>query len=234
MSSNGIEVVYALLTNESSQVVILAIGAALAIFAAYRAFALGRALVVPSYRMRALWFGVLDVSIVVYIALYLASAVFSIVPFWLNDVITTLLGVIFFVWIDRTIEVTLGQDYFHRNTLRWRQLRKLFLVGAGVTLIESGIAYAFTSSAYSPLYLASIVLYTLTLGYAGAVLTVGAFRTTDIATKTHLRWIALTLVAIILANFLPYALSVTIVDVITYFFYRASRSLYLMGHLPGR
>ncbi len=234
MSGNGIDVLYYLLSTWYSQVLFLAVGSVLAIFAAYRSFTVSRALVVRSYRRRALWLGVVNISIVVFIVSYLTSIIFPVAPLVIGDSITTLLALIFFVWIDSTVNVALGQDYFHRDTLYWRRLRIPFWIGVGITLFVNAISYSYFSFSFSPLYLVSTILYAIMFGYAGAVLTVGALRTTDVTLRSHFRWIALGLLAATLYGFAPYALFVLVGDVTVYFFYRASRSLYPMGHLIGK
>jgi hypothetical protein len=175
-------------------------------------------------------------SFVGFIASYLTSAVFPILPYLANDVIGTVLGVVFFLWIDSTINVALSQDYFHRNTLYWRQLRIVFWIGVVFATIESGIIYAVpTDLSYgSPLYLTLFVSYAVLFGYAGAVLIVGGARTTDAAMKTHFRWIALGLGGAIFVIILPYALFPIVGDLILFAFYKASRSLYPVGHFKSR
>jgi hypothetical protein len=234
MPSNELDAVYSLVTSWPSEVAILAAGTALAVLAAYRSFTLGRAFAIPSYRSRALWLGVANLSFVAFIFSYLTSAVFQIIPFLVNDAIASAVSLVFFLWLDSTINVALGQDYFHRNTLYWKQLRIPFWILTAFAVIESSIAYAVASDISSPWYQVSIVSYSLVFGYAGAVLLVGGSRTTDMAMKTHFRWIALGLVGAILASFLPYPLFPISGVFILFTFYKATRSLYPVGHFEAK
>jgi hypothetical protein len=234
MSSSGADAVYSLITSWPFEVAIIAAASAVSILAAYRSFTLGRAFAIPSYRSRALWLGVANLSFVAFIMSYLTSQVFPVVPFLVNDAIASIVSLVLFLWINSTINVALGQDYFHRNTLYWRQLRIPFWIGVGFAIIESSIAYAVTSDFYNPLYLTSVLSNVVIFAYAGAVLVVGGARTTDAAMKTHFRWIALGLVGAILAGFLPYALFPIAGFFILVAFYKATRSLYPVGHLGAK
>jgi len=84
------------------------------------------------------------------------------------------------------------------------------------------------------LNLISVVSFALIFGYAGAVLVVGGARTTDTVMKTHFRWIALGLVGGILASLLPYALFPIAGVLILAAFYKATRSLYPVGHFEAK
>ena len=231
MPSDGIDAVYSLITSWPSEVAIIAVGTALAILAASRSFTLGRAFPIPIYRTRALWLGVANLSFVLFIISYLTSQVFPVVPFLVNDTIAAIVSLVFLLWLDSTINVALGQDYFHRNTLRWRQLRIPFWIVAIFATVESSIAYAVASDISSPWFQVSFVSYAFVFGYAGAVLIVGGTRTTDEAMKTHFRWIALGVVGAILVSLLPYALFPYGGVFILLAFYKATRSLYPVGHL---
>lgn len=232
MSVSGIDLLYSLLTDHISETIIVILDISLAAFAGYRSFVLSRALPVPSYRKRALWLGVLDLGIIAFLATFVPVVAFGTQYSLLSDLVSTTVGVIFFIWIVSTINVALSQDYFHRNTLHWKEFRWPFWVGVVIASVENSYVYAVTPDPQpTPLYISSIILTGLLFGYSSAVLAVGALRTTDTTMRTHFRWISLLLLAAIAIVVVPFQLFLYEGLVFTYIFYRATRSLYPIGRI---
>ena len=232
MSASGIDPLYSLLTGQVSQTILVIIDIALAAFAGYRSFVLSRALPVPSYRKRALWLGVLNLGIIAFLVTFVPVVSLGNQYSFLSDVVSTIVTVIFFIWIVSTINVALSQDYFHRNTLHWKEFRWPFWVGVVVATVENSYFYASTTLPQpSPLYFSSILLTGLLFGYSCAVLAVGALRTTDTTKRTHFRWISFVLLAAVAIVVVPFDFFLLTGLVVIYFLYRATRSLYPVGRI---
>ena len=90
-----------------------------------RAVQMGRGFVNRLYRGRAHWTAA--VMLLTIISLSISSiygnglGLVSTIPF-------AILVLVMFVFADRTIQVAVEMDFFHRNTLRWRLVRKLLYV----------------------------------------------------------------------------------------------------------
>jgi hypothetical protein len=158
--------------------------AGILLLSTYRALKIGRALVSSVYRSRAYWLAALMVA-------------FTIAA--LNTYVTypnTLLGnflsrndynfpflvelTLVFAFIDSVILVAMEMDFFHRDTLHWRQLRALayviVLVGIFIPTISNSLLFII------PTYLAVIFVV-----YSIAVLIVASRRTPDRTLKRHTR-----------------------------------------------
>ena len=187
------------------------ISAAIVLTAAARAFEMGRRFPSRDYRNRAYWMAAfLIVGASVSIAGigpqansnggYLSALVPLAIPF-----------VFFFVYvfIDRNLIVLMDIDFFHRNTARWFDFRRigyammsigvpLYLIGA---VLSSGTS-TFESTIGSAIYLGYFVLPAIAVGWAAIALVKSARITPDMTMKKFAR-----LLGIALAVFLVGALS---------------------------
>ena len=99
-------------------------------FVAYRAAGMARAFVSKAYRSRARW--IIAVSLALLLtdiaghAPYVGDLIVIDVPLGILSVILVLLAILPFA--DSTILVALDMDFFHRDTLRWKQTRVLVYV----------------------------------------------------------------------------------------------------------
>ncbi len=108
------------------------VSGAIFLFAAFRAVTIGRALVKRVYRTRAYVTGIFSiflavVSLVAVVSVYWSAYAY---PFEL---------VFIFVFLDSTILVSLDTDFFHRNTLRWRQVRFVGYSAMALICVVNGL-----------------------------------------------------------------------------------------------
>jgi hypothetical protein len=162
--------------------VALAIAVVIFAFAAFRAFTIGSALVNRVYRNRAYFMGVFAVTVIVS---FLLIPVSFLIP---GELYFPLLFV-FFIIVDSTILAALDTDFFHRNTLRWKQIRMVayplfvllvinsILPPSVPNLLSSGIGFDFVAIAFIFIFV-----------YTSATAVVSARRTPD---KPLRRFIAL-------------------------------------------
>jgi hypothetical protein len=152
------------------------IGIVIYLFAIFRAITIGRALVNRVYRDRAYFVGALIVFV---IAQSFVPDNWVFFGFYAYQV--TYFALLFFilVLIDNTVLVGLDMDFFHRNTLRWRQTRfvayLIFIVDVVLLLIALN-GYLPASPRGGLLVLGSFVVVFI---YAAATLVVTALRTPD-------------------------------------------------------
>jgi len=105
------------------------------LFAAFRAVTIGRALVNRVYRTRAYVTGIFGLLTAVNYAIP-SSWVIDGMP--VADMSYGLVLLFLFVLLDATILVSLDTDFFHRNTLRWRQVRLVaYPLSVGITAVTS-------------------------------------------------------------------------------------------------
>jgi hypothetical protein len=81
--------------------------------------------------------------------------------------------------IDSTILVTLDMDFFHRNTLRWRQIR---YIAYTIYLADIAILFLVTMNLIPQFQQGGIIVigsFYVVLAYAVATLLIGARRTPD-------------------------------------------------------
>jgi hypothetical protein len=158
----------------------------------YRAIQMGRDFVNRLYRARAFWTAavalvvmiVLSVDSVVGNGLGLATAVPAI-----------LLFIVLFVFADRTVQVAIEMDFFHRNTLRWRQVRKLLYVVLLTDVVYFLVGLA--GGVLSPLLFFGTVF--VVFGLAIAAVAISALRTPDRTIKRHVGLFGILLVGFIAA-----------------------------------
>lgn len=158
----------------------------IAILVVYRGIEIGRALVSGVYRNRAFWVAALGLVIFIqalpgYVP-FVGEVVIVGVP--LFEIAFLSLFLAFFAFVDSTILVALEMDFFHRNTLHWRQIRIVgypLVFGFIITILFS-----------PPLTLPGLLMVILAVGtivtipYSAAALIIGARRTWDRTLKRHL------------------------------------------------
>ncbi len=159
--------------------------AGILLLATYRALKIGRALVSSVYRSRAYWLAALTVIFI--ISAFNAYVTYPNTPlgYFLsrNDYnFPFLVGLaVVFAFVDSVILVAIEMDFFHRNTLHWKQLRMptyaVFLVSIFILSIPNSLLFNALS----------LFLPVISAGYAIAVLIVASRRTPDKTLKKHTR-----------------------------------------------
>jgi hypothetical protein len=162
--------------------------------AAYRALRIGRALVSPIYRSRVHWMAALLVVIIINSLNNYVSYPNTALGWFLSSSGYNLSSLVefalIFVFVDRVILVAIEMDFFHRNTLHWRKVRK----PAYVALF--GAAFLPSSSNFPPDSPPAIVIILFffaavtALVCSAAALAVGARRTPDKTMRRHVKLVA--------------------------------------------
>jgi hypothetical protein len=189
-------------------------------FAALRAFTIGRVLVNRVYRIRAYFMGVF--------------AVIVIVSFLIPGELYFPLLFVFFIMVDTTILAALETDFFHRNTLRWKQIRivayPLFVVlvinsilpPSVLNLLSSGIGFDFVAIAFIFIFV-----------YTSATAVVSARRTPDKPLRRFITLAGLFLLGLLINTlvfvFVSEVFSTFLYIVFAYISYRMAMSLSPMG-----
>ena len=171
------------------------------VVASGRGIQIGRHLVNPTFRNRAFWAsGVMLFVVVVSGGLnqvpYFAvtSAPFDVVHAVLSSLPWMIEFILLFLFVGSTITVTMEMDFFHRDTLHWRSLRRPLTVAyLAVT------AYGFPVTAYNfpaavPIWAIAgeVVIFLVgfpILGYAVVALLIGARRTPDRTMKSFVAYL---------------------------------------------
>jgi hypothetical protein len=212
------------------------------ILAAYRGAELGSALTSRVYRSRAFWIAALCVMI----------ALQSQIPdSWetgglpIFELTFFLMISVFFVFIDTTVSVALDTDFFHRNSLRWRQARFVaYPIVIGWVVIFLAVTYL-SGLTSPPAWVSAIqngpegVLFIAAILYSILALVIGARRSPDKTLGRHILLLA-TFFAIFIAttlmfnytSILPVDLLSDLLTVIgSYVLYRAVMTLSPLGHI---
>ena len=218
------------------------VAAAVFLFAASRAVTIGRALVRRVYRNRAYVAGAFAVFL----------AVVSLLPVYWSENAYLFELIFVFVLLDSTILVSLDTDFFHRNTLRWRQGR---LVGYSMMayLLVASYFLNFPPTSYiqslfivqvSPLQLTPLgeivfavegacLFFALTYVLLTAV--VSARRSSDMILRKFLEYTGLLLffylVNTVIWTFITQAISPFFFVVFAYVTYRMAMSLSPVGKI---
>ncbi len=207
------------------------IAVAILVLAAFRGVEIGRTLVSRVYRNRAFWIAGLCIALVLQSSTGYVPSVNNLLigALPLFEITFFLLVFVIFVFIDSTVMVALELDFFHRNTLRWKQLRRPFyLVGLALLVLIILPATAQT-----------FVAFFLVLGYSVAALIIGARRTPDRTIKRHIMLLGFVLIAFIIMSFLFNSTSTLSVDLLydflivlyPYLLYRAVMTLSSVGRI---
>jgi hypothetical protein len=220
---------------------------AIALYAAYWAFSVRKALAGRMYKRHALLLGV--VCVIVSIVGFLTYSA--------NQIITDLLIVFYsgvfiflFAFIDSTIPLARRSDPLLRRILRWDKTRIALWVDTGVLVVVN----AFSTALYSGstpgqvgliLNVLWFVLAAILFGASAAALVIGARRSRDPVFQQNLKWLGLVLIVVLLefvydtvsASLFPnlsqfdfyysyYAVPFGLLAIIaSYFLYRSARSL---------
>lgn len=157
----------------------------------FRAVEMGRGLVNRLYRGRAFWTAAVMLEIIIVLSVdYIVGTGGPV-----TVILFVTLFMVLFVFADRTIQVAVEMDFFHRNTLHWRQVRKLLyvVVLADVVYFIVGSAEAFV---YPPIAFGTV------LGAFGVTIVaaaVSARRAPDRTIKRHVRLLWVFLVSFLVA-----------------------------------
>jgi hypothetical protein len=227
------------LTDELSFLII----GILDIFIVFRAAEIGRAFVNRIYRNRAFW--IAATTVVVLVNDFVGH--FPYAPLSNLSVFTfLLLFPVVFTFVDSTILATLEIDFFHRNTLRWRQFRLVAYIAVyGETAILFILIYTATfpnapswinavlnSAAFDILFL--IILFVFV--YSVLAVIVGARRIQDRIMKRHLMLLGLAVALFIISIANDVTVAFSLIDdaislIATYVIYRAVMTLSSVGHI---
>jgi hypothetical protein len=207
---------------------------AVLILAAFRGIVIGRALARGVYRNRAFWIAGVLIADALQSQVPDAPTIGNLPVF----VITFfLLLCVVFVFIDSTILVTLDMDFFHRNTLRWRQGRfvayAVFFIFATMFLY---ISYLGASPGYAFLLLLGFVVIS---AYSVVALVIGARRSADRTLRRHVMLLGLFVILFLTISFTFNYTSILPVDLLddflgvlyAYVLYRAVMTLSPVGHV---
>lgn len=184
------------------------------ILAAYRALTIGRAFT-RAYRNRAFWIIILGAFTIIQPATGYFPSINNMIigglPLFEITFFTLLLS--FFVFIDSTIMVALEMDFFHRNTLRWKQVRILaylavvggivgFVIISSLATLPGAPAWVLAAAAGS----GSRIFFIALLGalgfefvYMPVTLIVAARRTPDRTLRRHLMLLGLLFITYIVS-----------------------------------
>lgn len=213
-------------------------GAIIIALASYRAYLIGGSLVGRVYRNRAYWLSALCAG-------GFLTSVTGLIPLLASDGISFLFLIILaffvFAFLDSTILVELDLDLFHRNTLRWRQLRMPFYALVAVFVLVLIVLFALPSKVNIPAWLLDALylllgIVAVTYLYSIAALVVGEKRTWDKTLKYHVRWLALAIIVFLVVFLNDFTLSSDVLNALgsllaVYLLYRAVMSLSLLGRI---
>ncbi len=215
----------------------LGISVIIFLYAAYISFTIRRGLVVPLYRSRSLWLGIL--AILWSITFIFFNRIDTLFPnyfeiaailFYYGAFLPTL--IFFFVWLDRTISTLIRLDFRRKDIVGWRRGRFLYW-GAlilGVILYVLGTGYYFLGIVNPVTTFAAnvgVVPAVVAVAYAAVVLIVGSIRTRDLTFRNHTKWLGLSAVALLAVFILPNPATLYTLPApfFAYFWYRMARSL---------
>jgi len=170
-----------------------------------RAVQVGRGFVNRLYRSRAFWTAAVALLAMITLSTsYILGnnlGLVSAVPF-------AVLFLVLFVFADRTIQVAMEMDFFHRNSLHWRQIRiPLYVVlVADIVLVSIEAAYpgleqGSARAVFFPLFAFAWASFFGVFGVAIGAVAAGAGRTPDRTIKKHVRLFGVFLVALLVTLF---------------------------------
>jgi hypothetical protein len=205
---------------------------------AYRAVGIGRGLVSRVTRSRAFWTGtILALLCLVFAERALLAAGINVDP---HEVVFFLFILFLLPYIDGGVMAALDTDFFHRDTLLWRRLRKpayiAFYVSSAVfTVFAASMSFVVPSSS-PPFLLLYVVL--IILGYGAVALVIAARRTADRTLRRHVGYLGLSLAGFIAQTFFfnPSSIYSSIAEdavylAAVYVLYRAVMSLSLVSRI---
>ncbi len=227
------------------------------LYSAYTAFTVRKGLVVPLYRSRALWLGILAILWLGTLAILwlgtlgmlgvstLRSAMDYFVSgrgevLWVGVVLPTF--IVLLIWLDRTNSTLIRLDYLRKDIVGWKKATPLYWAAVALFVAlyiimqgydQFGIVNSLTLFSYDY----ATVPFGIALVYALVVLVVGSIRTRNLTFRNHIKWLGLSLAALLFALVLSqpaiysgilvilFILPGTMFLVFAYFWYRMARSL---------
>ena len=219
------------------------VGIGIFLFAAYRAFTIGKILVGGAYRNRAFWTGGTSIALIL---LTIASALPASNP--LGSAAFVLIFVVLLAFVDSSIKVTQDTDFFHRSPLGWQRLRKPLYIIITPLLVVGALTLGFAPPS-SILAFVGILLWFGAgggaLSLSAAAMVVGARRTSDRSMRRFVRMLGLAIICMVLfftvwIPFSPFSatlqdlgslLSEFFIPAAAYFLYLAAMSLSLVGRI---
>jgi hypothetical protein len=171
------------------------------LFAAFRAVTIGRALVNRVHQNRAYVTAIF--AIIAVAGQLVPSSWVVVIPIY------NFFFAIIFVLVDTTILVSLDTDFFHRNTLRWRQVRLvayLIIVAIEIGAFVTNYLPNFLYTLVGEIYLAAVIaLGTFVSVYSTLTAIVSARRSSDIPLRRFMEYTGI-LLLLYLVNTLIYVL----------------------------
>jgi hypothetical protein len=223
---------------------IIALFIAVYVAAAFRAIQLGRAFVNRVYRSLANLFALVAITLLAAIVVIYPQIFYNAYNISITITLTRDAYLIVLVgFFDRIALAAKETDFFHRDSLHWRSIRKpLYAAGFGF-----GFIYVIISNFVPPgtpgelvlaIEIALFMFATIWVGYLVALLFVSARRTYDMTLKRTIRLLALSAILSFAAAPFNSVVEILIVhDVFTllgaYVFYRAVMSLSPIGRVPA-
>ena len=190
------------------------------VFGAYKAFSSRKVLVDPSYRKWAVWTGILLILGILYeidlarheLGLDLTGPT--------NQVFAAVAlagALVSFALMDRTIRVSLGFDYFHRDVLLWRRGGREVWWTAAVFAVSSYLVFNF--------YYGWIITFAA-VAYVLAVLLLSVVRAHEDVMLDYIRWFGVAFASALVSSTLAAYTGYNFLQVfVGYSFYRAAGSL---------
>lgn len=187
----------------------LVVSWAVAALAAYRSFTMSRAFVSPIYRRRANWMVAIGLLVILN-GIWSSTTVLSstsIGTFFAGIVLALLLVAVLRI-VDTGVSIAIESDFFHRDVIRWRSLRLPAYASALVGVIA--LVYAITASQAGPAiqeadylwivvgFFTCLIALPAVYGYAAIALLIGSRRTADRTLKAYVKFLGLTMGAIVL------------------------------------
>lgn len=195
------------------------------VFMISRAVTMGRKFASRPYRSRAFWFAGVMLTVLFWLlftTLYLSGADLAAFGEGFSVEVALVTVFVVFVYADRTILVTLDMDFLHRNTLHWKQVRKLAYVALFAGVVDLMVQIPFTAaptcstcgaalnpgapSWYATFYNATGLFFNIDFfgsflvlfPYAFGAAIIGARRTSDTTMRRHVRWLGLSFLIFLL------------------------------------
>jgi len=201
------------------------------VISSVRAFGASRVLVSRAHRSRALWntvLGILMIPFELTVIVYLEGPARLTSEDVLVLAFTIAFNLVAFFFLDSTIKVARGMDFFHRDTFHWVRTNMavlaLFVAGIVGTLFSP-----FDGTLFNLLWIA-------TFGYCAIVLIATSLRVRDRAMRTYTKWIGLFAVVVSLPFLYqgsPYPVLVGFA-VGSFVYYRATVSLLITGQVTRK
>lgn len=213
------------------------IAAGICLLVTIEAVEIGRALVSQVFRRRAFWIATVGVFI-------LSVLVVGEVPFLASSAVSFILFLaliaVVFAFVDSTVLAAIETDFFHRNTLHWKQLRwPSYAIVLG--LFPSILVYIVFGSSTNPPAWVSDQISAVGAGtavvilYSVVALAVAARRTPNKTMKRHVRLLgfAVACFAIAVANAFTLSLDLYAIPAVVaaLFLYRATMTLSPIGRI---